>query len=158
MENNNFIVDSLFYCNKCRKLVRTIIRKKEESYPVLGKLIKITADVAHCIECDEDIFNEKLDYINLAKAYDIYKKKYKLITPDEIEAICEKHSNECSYEDVSVLCGFKPDTIKRLIRGSLPDPLQNNILCFIRDDKNFEQLARINSKRLKEYREDESKV
>ena len=158
MENNNFIVDSLFYCNKCRKLVGTIIRKEEESYPVFGKSIKITANVTHCIECNDEIYNETLDPINLARAYDSYRQMYNLITQEEIEDICERHSDEYSYEDISILCGFASDSIKRFIRGTLPNPLQNNILCFIRDDKNFEQLARINSKRLKEYREGESKV
>ena len=152
------ITDTLFYCDKCKKFVGTIIRKEEESYPVLGKWIEIEADVTRCIECNEGIFNEKLEFINLAKAYDIYRQMYNLITPEEIEGICEKHSDEYRYEDISILCGFAPDSIKRFIRGTLPSPLQNNILCFIRDDKNFEQLVKINSKRLKEYREGESKV
>lgn len=151
-------VDSLFYCNKCKKYVGTIIRKEKEQYPVLGNYIEIEADVTRCIECNEGIFNEKLDCINLAKAYTVYRKMYNLITPEEIEDICKRHSDEYSYEDISILCGFASDSIKRFIRGTLPSPLQNNILCFIRDDKNFEQLVKINSKRLKEYREGESKV
>ena len=151
-------VDSLFYCDRCKKYVGTIIRKEKEQYPVLGNYIEIEADVTRCIECNEGIFNEKLDYINLAKAYAMYRQMYSLITPEEIEDICKRHSDEYSYEDISILCGFASDSIKRFIRGTLPSPLQNNILCFIRDDKNFKQLVKINSKRLKEYREGESKV
>ena len=151
-------VDSLFYCDRCKKFVGTIIRKEKEKYPVLGNYIEIEADVTRCIECNEGIFNEKLEDINLAKAYAVYRQMYSLITPEEIEDICKRHSDEYSYEDISILCGFASDSIKRFIRGTLPSPLQNNILCFIRDDKNFEQLVKINSKRLKEYREGESKV
>lgn len=151
-------VDSLFYCDRCKKFVGTIIRKEKEKYPVLGNYIEIEADVTRCIECNEGIFNEKLEPINFAKAYNIYRQMYNLITPEEIEDICKRHSDEYSYEDISILCGFASDSIKRFIRGTLPDPLQNNILCFIREDKNFEQLVKINSKRLKEYREGEYKV
>ena len=158
MTNDHSMTDDLYYCPKCKKYVGTIIRKEKEQYPVLGNYIEIEADVTHCIECNEGIFNEKLEPINLAKAYAVYRQMYNLITTEEIEDICKRHSDEYSYEDISILCGFASDSIKRFIRGTLPSPLQNNILCFIRDDKNFEQLVKINSKRLKEYREDESKV
>ena len=158
MTNCHSMTDDLYYCPKCKKFVRIIIRKEKEQYPVLGNYIEIEADVTRCIECNEDIFNEKLEDINLAKAYAVYRQMYSLITPEEIEDICKRHSDEYSYEDISILCGFASDSIKRFIRGTLPSPLQNNILCFIRDDKNFEQLVKINSKRLKEYREGESKV
>lgn len=151
-------VSSLFYCDRCKKFVRTIIRKQKEIYYVREDFIDIIADVPHCIECDEEIFIEDVDNINLDKAYDIYRNMHSLITPKDIEDICKRHSDKYSYEDISILCGFAPDSIKRFIRGTLPNPIQNNILCLIRDDKNFEQLVEINSKRPKECREDESEV
>lgn len=158
MTNSHSMTDDLYYCPKCNKFVQTYTRSVDEVYPVLGTNIEIEADATRCIECNEGIFNEKLGHINFAKAYAVYRQMYNLITTEEIEDICERHSDEYSYEDISILCGFASDSIKRFIRGTLPSPLQNNILCFIREDKNFEQLARINSKRLKEYREGESKV
>ena len=64
------------FCHKCNKIVNAVVRKVPEQYRVLGKPIRIIAEVAHCAECKQSFFHFTLDEANLKKAYIFYEQKY----------------------------------------------------------------------------------
>ena len=70
------------YCDKCRKEVKTKIISRQETFAVYGEDITVAAQVLVCAQCGEEIFCEELDSATLNKAYDEYRRKYKLL-PDQ---------------------------------------------------------------------------
>ena len=57
------------YCPKCDEMKPTRVEKREESYKVIGKPIKLEAWVRLCNECDNDIFDENLDDDTLKRVF-----------------------------------------------------------------------------------------
>jgi len=57
------------YCPRCDKEQPSQVIVREETYPVKGVPVTITANVRVCRVCGEDIFDEELDEENLRRAY-----------------------------------------------------------------------------------------
>ena len=79
------------YCEKCEKYVDTEIKSRKETFNVCGDNITLDASVMVCAECGEELFNEQLDETTLLNAYNLYRKKHKLLLPDEIKAIRKQY-------------------------------------------------------------------
>ena len=60
---------------KC-KHENTKIITKDETYPVLGNPITITASVKVCCDCGQELFDYDLDDNNLRMAFGIYNDLY----------------------------------------------------------------------------------
>ena len=65
-------------------LWKKIINKKE-IYKVLGDDIEIETQVLICSNCGNELYDEELDSQTLLKEYNEYRKKHKLLLPDEIK-------------------------------------------------------------------------
>ena len=57
------------YCSQCEEKVKANIIQKEETYPVKGEKISVSASVLVCSKCKNDIFDEILDGANVAAVY-----------------------------------------------------------------------------------------
>jgi hypothetical protein len=55
-----------------------------ESYTVRGEEIEIQASVLICSVCGKDIFDKRIDSINLKNVYTIYRSKHDLLSTDKI--------------------------------------------------------------------------
>lgn len=123
------------YCEECGREVETKIITCKESYGVCGETIEVDAQVLVCAECGEELYCEELDNATLIKAYNAYRKKHKLLLPEEIKAIREQY--HLSQRSFAKLLNWGDKTIFRYENGSIQDKAHNSLLLFLREPKNM---------------------
>lgn len=120
------------YCDQCGKETETKVVSKRESYNVCGDLIEVDAQVLVCLKCGEELFCEELDNATLLSAYNEYRRKHKLLFPEEIRKIREQYG--LSQENFAKLLNWED---KRYENGSIQDKAHNSILLFLRKPENM---------------------
>lgn len=123
------------YCEECRKEVETKVLIKKEAYDVCGEPIEVDAQVLICAECGEELFCEEFDNAILVSAYNEYRKKHKLLLPEEIKKIREKYG--LSQRSFAKLLAWGDKTIYRYENGSIQDKVHNSLLLFLREPENM---------------------
>ena len=123
------------YCDECRKDVETKIIKKREAYDVCGETIEVNAQVLVCVDCGEELYLEELDNATLVAAYNEYRRRHKLLFPDEIKKIREQYG--LSQRSFSKLLNWGDKTICRYENGSIQDKAHNSLLLFLRAPENM---------------------
>lgn len=123
------------YCELCGKEVDTRIISCRETYNVCGEEIAVDAQVLVCAECGEELFCEELDSLTLVNAYNEYRKKHKLLFPEEIKSIREQYG--LSQRSFAKLLNWGDKTICRYENGSLQDKAHNSLLLFLREPENM---------------------
>lgn len=123
------------YCEECGREVETKIITKKEVYTVLGEDIEVQAQVLVCADCNEEFYCEELDNATLVNAYNEYRKRHKLLLPDEIKQIRELYG--LSQRSFSKLLNWGDKTIHRYENGSIQDKAHNTLLLFLRNPKNM---------------------
>lgn len=144
------------YCEHCLKKVGCHVKEIEETFPVKGQDIKLLSSVAVCENCDNPVFDEELDSMNLEKAYEIYRKENNILSPVDIKAVRNMYG--LSQKSFSRLLGFGEITIHRYEAGGIPDEAHNLALTMIKDYSNMEKLlqkyaGRITENELKRVKE-----
>lgn len=124
-----------YYCDTCEKEVDTKIVSRPETFNVCGEKITIEAQVLVCAECGEDLFCEKLDSATLVNAYNKYRRKHKLLLPEEIKKIREQYG--LSQRGFAKLLNWGDKTIRRYENGSVQDKAHNSLLLFLREPENM---------------------
>ena len=123
------------YCEECGKEVQTKIITKKESYDILGESIEVNAQVCVCADCGEEFYCEELDNATLVSTYNEYRKKHKLLLPDEIKKIREQYG--LSQRSFAKLLNWGDKTICRYENGSIQDKAHNSLLLFLREPENM---------------------
>ena len=123
------------YCEVCGKEVETKIITRQETFKVYGEDITIDAQVLVCAECGEELFCEELDSATLVNAYNEYRRKHKLLLPDEIKKIREQYG--LSQRSFAKLLNWGDKTICRYENGSVQDKAHNSLLLFLREPENM---------------------
>ena len=123
------------YCDACGKEVETKIISRQGTFNVCGEDITIEAQVMVCAECGEELFCEELDSATLVNAYNEYRRKHKLLLPDEIKKIREKYG--LSQRSFAKLLNWGDKTICRYENGSVQDKAHNSLLLFLREPENM---------------------
>lgn len=123
------------YCDACGKEVKTRIISRQEKFNVCGEDITIEAQVLVCAECGEELFCEELDSATLVNAYNEYRRKHKLLLPNEIKKIREQYG--LSQRSFAKLLNWGDKTIYRYENGSVQDKAHNSLLLFLRDPENM---------------------
>ncbi|MDD4370206.1 MAG: DUF4065 domain-containing protein [Anaerostipes sp.] len=123
------------YCEECDKEVETKIITKKESYDVCGETIEVNAQILVCADCGEELFCEELDNETLVNAYNEYRRKHKLLLPEEIKQIREQYG--LSQRAFAKLLNWGDKTICRYENGSIQDKAHNSLLLFLRKPKNM---------------------
>lgn len=123
------------YCSECEKEVETEIIIKKEGYDVCGEKIEVDAQVMVCPECGEEFFCEELDNATLICAYNEYRRKHKLLMPEEIKKIREQYG--LSQRSFARLLNWGDKTICRYENGSVQDKVHNSLLLFLRKPQNM---------------------
>ena len=123
------------YCEECKKEVETTIVTKKESYNVCGEMIDVNAQVLVCAECGEELFSEELDNATLINAYNEYRRRHKLLLPEEIKEIRQQYG--LSQRGFSKLLNWGDKTICRYENGSLQDRAHNSLLIFLKNPENM---------------------
>mgnify|MGYP004484398425 FL=1 len=123
------------YCDACGKAVETRVIYRQETFNVCGEDITVEAQVLVCAECGEELFCEELDSATLVNAYNEYRRKHKLLLPDEIKKIREQYG--LSQRSFAKLLNWGDKTICRYENGSVQDKAHNSLLLFLRDPENM---------------------
>ena len=123
------------YCDACGKEVETRIITRQETFKVCGEDITIDAQILVCAECGEELFCEELDSATLVNAYNEYRRKHKLLLPDEIKKIREQYG--LSQRSFAKLLNWGDKTICRYENGSVQDKAHNSLLLFLREPENM---------------------
>lgn len=123
------------YCEECKREVDTKVITKKESYEVCGEQIEVDAQVLVCAECGEELFNEELDNATLVAAYNKYRRRHKLLFPEEIKKIREQYG--LSQRGFAKLLNWGDKTIFRYENSSIQDRAHNSILLFLKEPENM---------------------
>ena len=123
------------YCEECGREVNTKIITKRETYKVCGELIEVDAKILTCAECGEEFYSEELDNATLINAYNEYRRKHKLLLPEDIKQIREQYG--LSQRSFAKLLNWGDKTICRYENGSIQDKAHNSLLLFIREPENM---------------------
>lgn len=123
------------YCEECGREVETKVVIKKETYNVCGEPIKVDAKVLVCAECGEEFYCEEFDNATLTNAYNEYRRRHKLLLPEEIEKIREQYG--LSQRSFAKLLNWGDKTICRYENGSIQDKAHNSLLLFLRNPENM---------------------
>lgn len=123
------------FCEECGKEVETKIAVKAEIYDVCGEPIDVEARVLVCAECGEELFSEELDNDTLTSAYNEYRRRHKLLYPEEIKKIREQYG--LSQRSFAKLLNWNVKTVRRYENGSIQDKVHNNLLLALREQENM---------------------
>lgn len=123
------------YCDECGKEVETKVVTKKECYDVCGEQIEVEAQVLVCADCGEELFCEELDSATLVSAYNEYRRRHKLLLPEEIKKIREQYG--LSQRSFAKLLNWGDKTICRYENGSIQDKAHNSLLLFLRNPENM---------------------
>ncbi|KAF0250294.1 MAG: putative Xre family transcriptional regulator [bacterium] len=127
---------TIYICDKCDQINanKTKVENRLETYPVRGEDTTINAQVRVCLKCNEPVYDEVLDSQNLEIAYDIYRRKHHIITPQEIRALLEKYN--LSKRALGLLLGWGEPTVHLYETGRIPDEVHNQVLLLLQDPIN----------------------
>ena len=123
------------YCEECGREVETKVVTKRESYDVCGESIEVDSQILVCAECGEEFYCEELDNATLIRAYNEYRRRHKLLLPEEIKKIREQYG--LSQRSFAKLLNWGDKTICRYENGSIQDKAHNSLLLFLRDPENM---------------------
>lgn len=123
------------YCDTCGKEVETKIISRPETFNVCGEEITVETRVLVCAECGEELFCEELDSATLVNAYNEYRRKHKLLLPEEIKKIREQYG--LSQRSFAKLLNWGDKTVFRYENGSVQDKAHNSLLLFLREPENM---------------------
>lgn len=123
------------YCEQCKREVETKIITKAESYDVCGEAVEVDAQILVCANCGEEFYCEELDSTTLVNAYNVYRKRHKLLLPEEIRKIREQYG--LSQRSFAKLLNWGDKTIFRYENGSIQDKAHNSLLLFLREPENM---------------------
>ena len=123
------------YCEECGREVNTKIITKKEEYDVCGEQIEVDAQVLVCAECGEEFYCEELDNATLVSAYNEYRRRHRLLFPEEIKKIREQYG--LSQRSFAKLLNWGDKTICRYENGSIQDKAHNSLLLLLREPENM---------------------
>lgn len=123
------------YCEECGREIETEVVTKKEIYNVCGEPIEVDAQVLVCAECGEEFYCEEFDNATLIRAYNEYRRRHKLLLPEEIKKIREQYG--LSQRSFAKLLNWGDKTICRYENGSIQDKAHNSLLLFLREPENM---------------------
>lgn len=146
------------YCPQCKCERDVFFNSKEETYHIRESDITITAEIATCTICGEEIVDFEHDDANFRKAYDQYKVINGLLTSQEIKEIRECY--EVPQVAFARILGVGDKTIARYENGSLQDEAINNLIMLAKDPHNFQKLLDKNKAKISkdEFERIEAKI
>lgn len=112
------------YCEVCgQKQPYEIKEDKGSWHSVKGEEFFIHQKQVTCQACQNEVFHVEIETENQNKLFDLYRKKYNIISPERIKEIREYY--QLTQQDFSLLLGFPVKMITHYERGSLPSKEQS---------------------------------
>ena len=126
------------YCEECGREVDCKIVSKVESC----ENIQVNARVLVCVDCGEEFYNETLDNETLLNVYNEYRRRHKLLSPEEIKQIREQYG--LSQRSFAKLLNWGDKTVHRYENGAIQDKAHNSLLLFLREPENMKSYLQNN--------------
>lgn len=123
------------YCDECGREVETTMTAKKEIYDVCGEPVEVDVQILLCADCGGEFYSEELDNATLVRAYSEYRRRHKLLLPEEIKKIREQYG--LSQRSFAKLLNWGDKTICRYENGSIQDKAYNSLLLFLREPENM---------------------
>lgn len=123
------------------------VEKRKQTFKVRNTEITVLADARVDDQSNEIIFDYDLDNQAINMAFDEYRKKHSIVSPDEIVGFRNKY--DLSQRSLAKLLGIGSATVARYEKGSLPTESISNLLQqFIDDDDVFASFFETNGFKL----------
>lgn len=119
------------YCENCKCEINAEIKESKEIFKVLNERFEIKTRKLICPKCNKSIYYEEYDNETINKAYNAYRKKHNLLTPEEIKDI--RTSYGLGQNEFSNMLGWGEKTICRYESGAIQDNVHNDLLRFIKE-------------------------
>jgi putative zinc finger/helix-turn-helix YgiT family protein len=134
------------FCPVCGIERDTEVIEREEVSNIRGDEIRTISKIRICSVCKEELFDEDLDEENIKRAYDVYRERHGILSPEEIKNIRESYG--LSQRAFAKLLGIGEASIARYETGALPEKSLSNMIMLLKDPKNMEKLLEKNEKAL----------
>src|SRR5699024_8998155 len=130
-------------CTNCLDIIEANKTKKNESYTINNDTITVEISVYKCPICAEEMHDPNNSSEGLEKAYNEYRIRHNILTPEEIKSTRERYG--LSQRQLAKLLGWSHATISQLESGALPSANQNNTLALLSTPTNILELLERNS-------------
>ncbi|OOM73848.1 hypothetical protein CLPUN_42830 [Clostridium puniceum] len=125
----------LAFCEYCMNEIEYKINEVNKISILKDEEINYMAKEASCSECGNEIFVSDICDRNLKSLYDEYRNKHNVITVVELKRILIKYS--LNEEALSLLLGWKRETISRFLEGDMITSSNSDILKKIYKNPNY---------------------
>lgn len=137
------------FCEECRDYMDYQIIEVEREKDIKGKFIKFKEQVAHCVECGNEIFVSDLRDKNLAAMDNAFRIVEELITVPEIMTLLKKYN--IGKRPMSLLLGWGETTLTRFVNGDIPSKMYSDQLKRLYESpKSYLDLLRCNKDKVSE--------
>lgn len=131
------------FCEECRNDVEFTVTNKQMEGTIKGETYIYLGKIAHCIDCDSEIYVEEINDFNLKALYDKYREEHGIVSLDIILKILDKYS--IGKRPLSLLLGWGEQTYSRYCDGDVPTKQYSDILQKIYDEpRYYEQILEDN--------------
>ncbi|MFV0363524.1 MAG: type II TA system antitoxin MqsA family protein [Suipraeoptans sp.] len=137
------------FCEECRNDVKFTVIDKQTDGTIKGETYTYIGKVAHCSDCNSEIYVAEVNDYNLKALYDKYREKQGIISLDMILKIPEKYA--IGKRPLSLVLGWGEQTFSRYCDGDVPTKQYSEILQRIYNEpKYYEQILEKNKGNLKD--------
>lgn len=142
------MIEKKVFCEECRDDVNYAISYAQLSGKIKGEEYTYEGKVAHCINCNSEIYVDEINDYNLMMLYNKYREANGIISLDMILRIPEKYA--IGKRPLSLLLGWGEQTFSRYCEGDIPTKQYSDVLQKIYDEPEYyNELLEINKGRLK---------
>lgn len=108
------------HCEQCGREVASQTVQRPETFDVFGEEpVEIEATVTVCPECGSQLHDEALDDANFRRAYDIYRMRHDVPSPDQIRALRERL--RLTQKALGRILGYGEVVVRRYETGAVPN-------------------------------------
>lgn len=125
----------LAFCEYCMTEIEYKINEVNKTSTLLEDEINYIGKEASCTDCGNEIFVSNICDYNLKSLYEEYRNKHNIIKIMELERIMIKYS--INKEALSILLGWKRETISRFLDGDMITSSHSDILKKIYKNPNY---------------------
>ncbi len=120
-----------WYCPKCDEEKDFNVRSCERMILVRGEEFYLSGESLICPDCVEEVFHPDVDGRVQQAAYNLYRDRHRLLTPEGIRRLREKYG--LSQRALARLLGWGLITIQRYESGALQDDAHDTVLRQMED-------------------------
>lgn len=123
------------YCDQCGKNQEYLVAEREESYEIRGEIISVPTKTLKCEVCGLELFDDELTGTSLKVAYNEYRHRKNIPTPEEIKELRSKFG--LSLRGFAKMLGWGYITLHRYETGALPSEAHAAVLTALKTDPTY---------------------